>query len=139
MINQNNERKTMSITADKLVNVYIKMRDKRAQMKAAYEAEDVKIKEQMDLVEANLLEICKSTGADSIKTAHGTAIKSVQTRYWTGDWAAMHKFIRDNDALDLVERRISQLNMKNFLRENPDLMPTGLNVDNKYTVTVRRS
>ena len=129
----------MSITADKLVNVYIKMRDKRAQMKAAYEAEDSKIKEQMDLIESNLLEVCKVTGADSIKTAHGTAIKSVQTRYWTGDWAAMHKFIRDNDALDLVERRISQLNMKNFLRENPDLMPTGLNVDNKYTVTVRRS
>jgi hypothetical protein len=139
MIPQNNERIAMSVTADKLVNVYIKMRDKRAQMKAEYEAEDSKIKEQMDLVEASLLEVCKATGADSIKTAHGTAIKSVQTRYWTGDWAAMHKFIRDHDALDLVERRISQLNMKNFLRENPDLMPTGLNVDNKYTVTVRRS
>jgi hypothetical protein len=51
----------------------------------------------------------------------------------------MHKFIRDNNALDLMERRISQLNMKTFLRENPDLMPVGLNVDNKYTVTVRRS
>jgi hypothetical protein len=51
----------------------------------------------------------------------------------------MHKFIRDNNALDLLERRISQLSMKTFLRENPDLMPVGLNVDNKYTVTVRRS
>lgn len=129
----------MSITADKLVGVYIKMRDKRAFIKAAYEAEDSKIREQMDLVEGSLLEICKATGADSIKTAHGTAIKGVQTRYWTGDWAVMHKFIRDHDALDLVERRISQLNMKSFLRENPDLMPAGLNVDNKYTVTVRRS
>jgi len=129
----------MSVTADKLVSVYIKMRDKRAQMKAEYEEQDGKIKEQMELIEQNLLEICKTTGADSIKTANGTAIKSVQTRYWTGDWASMHKFIRDNDALDLMERRISQLNMKNFLRENPDLLPPGLNVDNKYTVTVRRS
>jgi len=38
-----------------------------------------------------------------------------------------------------VERRISQLAMKNYLRENPDNFPPGLNVDNRYTVTVRRS
>ena len=129
----------MEITADRLVKAYIKMRDARAVLKAKYEEEDTAIKEKMELVEQNLLETCKATGAESIRTAHGTAIRSVQTRYWTGDWAAMHKFIRDNDALDLVERRVSQLNMKNFLRANPDLMPPGLNVDNKYTVTVRRS
>lgn len=129
----------MDITADRLVKVYIKMRDKRAEIKAAYEAQDNEIKEQMEMVESNLLEICKTTGAESIKTAHGTAIRSMSTRYWTGDWGAMHKFIRDHDALDLVERRISQLSMKNFLRENPDLLPSGLNVDNKYTVTVRRA
>lgn len=129
----------MDVTADKLVRVYIKMRDKRAALKAGYEADDNQIKEQMALVEQHLLDVCKSTGAESIKTEHGTAIRSVQTRYWTGDWAAMHKFIRDNNALDLLERRISQLSMKTFLRENPDLLPVGLNVDNKYTVTVRRS
>jgi len=129
----------MDITADKLVKAYIKMRDKRAELKAAYEEQDNAIKEQMELVESNLLETCKATGAESIKTAHGTAIRSISTRYWTGDWGAMHKFIRDHDALDLVERRISQLAMKNFLRENPDLLPPGLNVDNRYTVTVRRS
>jgi hypothetical protein len=129
----------MEITADRLVKAYIKMRDARAVLKAKYEEDDLAIKEKMEMVEQNLLETCKTTGAESIRTAHGTVIRSVQTRYWTGDWAAMHKFIRDNDALDLVERRVSQLNMKNFLRENPDLMPPGLNVDNKYTVTVRRS
>lgn len=129
----------MDITADKMVRAYIKMRDKRAELKAAYEAEDAQIKEQMEMIESNLLEVCKTTGAESIKTAHGTAIKGIQTRYWTGDWETMHKFIRDNDALDLVERRISQLNMKNFIRENPDKFPPGLNVDNKYTITVRRS
>jgi hypothetical protein len=29
--------------------------------------------------------------------------------------------------------------MKQFLDENPNLMPIGMNIDNKYTVTVRRS
>lgn len=129
----------MEVTADKLIKAYIKMRDKRAALKAEYEAADGAIKEQMDVIEQTLLETCKTTGAESIKTAHGTAIRTMQTRYWTGDWEQMHKFIRDNNALDLMERRISQLNMKNYIRENPDKFPIGLNVDNKYTVTIRRS
>ena len=128
----------MEVTADKLTRVYIKMRDKRAEIKAAYDAEDNAIKEQMAIIEAHLLEVCKTTGANSLNTKYGTLIRSVQTRYWTSDWEHLHKFIKENDMLDLVERRISQLNMKNYLEENPDKLPPGLNVDSKYNITVRR-
>lgn len=129
----------MDITADKLVRAYIKMRDARSALKAKYEEEEGQIKEQMDMVESQLLEMCKTTGADSLRTKYGTVSRSVQTRYWTGDWEAMYKFIKEHDAPDLLERRISQTQMREFLKENPDEMPTGLNVDNRYTVTVRRS
>lgn len=129
----------MDVTADKLVRAYVKMRDARSQLKAKYEEEDSSIKEQMDMVEAQLLEMCKTTGADSLRTKYGTVSRSVQTRYWTSDWEAMHKFIMQHSAPDLLERRISQTQMREFLKENPDEMPTGLNVDNRYTVTVRRS
>lgn len=129
----------MDVTADKLVRAYIKMRDARSRLKAEYEEEDNIIKEQMDMVESQLLDMCKTTGADSLRTKYGTVSRSVQTRYWTGDWEAMHKFIMQHNAPDLLERRISQTQMREFLKENPDEMPTGLNVDNRYTVTVRRS
>lgn len=129
----------MDVTADKLVKVYIKMRDAKAELKAKFEEEEGKIKEQMEMIESQLLEMCKTTGADSLRTKYGTVSRSVQTRYWTGDWEAMYKFINDNEAPDLLERRISQVQMREFLKENPDKMPTGLNVDNRYTVTVRRS
>jgi len=129
----------MDVTADKLVRAYIKMRDHRSQLKSQYEEADAEIKEQMDMVEAQLLEMCKSTGADSLRTKYGTASRGVQTRYWTGDWEAMHKFIMEHNAPDLLERRIAQSQMKEFLKTNPDVMPIGLNVDNRYTVTVRRS
>jgi hypothetical protein len=129
----------MDITADKLVKVYVKMRDARSQLKAKYEEEDNTIKEQMDMVESQLLEMCKTTGADSLRTKYGTVYRSVQTRYWTGDWEAMHKFIMQHNAPELLERRISQTQMREYLKENPDELPIGLNVDNRYTVTVRRS
>jgi len=37
-----------------------------------------------------------------------------------------------------LEKRIAQTNMATFLEENPDLLPPGLNVDSKYTISIRR-
>ncbi len=130
---------TEEISADKLVAAYIKMRDKRAELLREYEDADTGVKTQMEMVEAKLLELCKTVGADSLKTKHGTVIRGVKTRYWTSDWASMHKFILEHQMPDLLEKRISQSTLKQLLDENPDMMPPGVNVDSKYSVTVRRS
>jgi hypothetical protein len=127
------------IPVDRLVAAYIKMRDKRSELLRAYEEEDEAIKVQMDMVESKLLDLCKTIGADSLKTQHGTIIRSVKTRYWTSDWEAMHKFILEHKMPDLLEKRISQSTMRQLLDENPDMMPPGVNVDSKYSVTIRRS
>jgi len=126
------------LQADRLVQVYVKMRDKRAALSAAFEADDNRISAQMDLVEAELLKMCKSIGADSIRTPFGNVYRTVRTRYETSDWEQMYKFITEHDVPQVLERRISTTNMKQFLEENPALMPIGMNVNNKYTVTVRR-
>jgi hypothetical protein len=126
------------IPTDKLVKIYIKMRDKRSEIKAAFEQEDAAIKAQMEVVESKLLETCKVAGANSINTGVGTVIRSVQTRYWTSDWESMHQFIMENQAPELLERRISQTTMKEFITNHPDKLPKGLNADSKYVITVRR-
>jgi hypothetical protein len=127
------------VGADKLAKVYIKMRDALQQLEREHEERVANIKSQMELVENELMEICKATGADSIKTPHGTVIRSVKTRYWTSDWESMHEFIRQHDAYDLLERRVHQTNMKTWLEENPNFLPQGLNSESRYSVTVRRS
>jgi hypothetical protein len=127
------------VPTEKLVKAYIKMRDARAALSAQYEADDKKIKDQMDLIEHTLLDVCRRAGADSIKTGAGTVIRGVRTSYWTSDWESMHNFIKENQALDLLERRVAQKAMGEFLKANPDKMPKGMNVETKYTVTVRRA
>jgi len=133
-----NEATTKTYDADKLVTVYIKMRDKRAELKRQFEEQDAVLESSMDAIEAELLEVCKRTGQDGGKTAHGTFSRTVRTRYWTSDWERMRQFIRTHDAIDLLEQRIHQTNMKAFLTENPDKVPEGLNVDSKYSIVVRR-
>lgn len=123
----------------KLVRVFIKMRDKRDQLRKKFETEEAEIEEQMDMVKAELLKACESLGASSFRTDHGQVIRTVKTRYWATDWAAMHEFLKENDALDLLERRIHQTNMKQYLEAHPDQLPPGLNADSHYEVTVRRS
>ena len=130
---------TEEIPVDKLVAVYIKMRDKRAELLREYEDQDEAVKQQMEVVEGRLLDLCKTIGVDSLKTKHGTVMRGVKTRYWTSDWQSMHNFIMENKMPDLLEKRVSQSTMKQLLEENPDIMPKGMNIDSRYAVTIRRS
>jgi hypothetical protein len=50
----------------------------------------------------------------------------------------MYRFIKEHDAYGLLEKRIQQTHMKEFLAENPDVYPQGMNVENQFTVVVRR-
>ena len=118
--------------------VYIKIRDKRAANKKVFEAEDQDLEEQMKVLAQEMLDVCKDMNADSIRTPHGTIMRSIKSRYWTNDWHSFHLFVKENEALELIEKRISQNNMASFLEENPDKCPPGLNVDSRYAVVVRR-
>lgn len=128
----------METSVDRLAKVYVKIRDKRRELLDAFEAEDNKLKEKLAVLKEELLLMCKAMGADSIKTAHGTVIRSVKTRYWTSDWEEMYDFIKENDAYGLLEKRIHQTNMKEFLEAHPDRIPTGLNADSEYEISVRK-
>jgi len=129
---------TQNISISKLVKVYLKMKAKRSELASKYADEDGAIKTQMDMVKHALLNHCKETGADSVRTEEGLFYRTTRQSYWTSDWESMGKFIVDHKVPELLEKRIQQTNMKQFLEENPELLPPGLNVDSEYTVTVRR-
>ena len=130
---------TPDVSAEKLAEIYVKIRDARSALKERFEEEDSALKEQLDTLAGKMLDLCKDIDADSIRTSAGTIIRKVDTRYWTTDWEAMYQFIEENEAFPLLEKRIHQTNMKQFLEEHPDKLPVGLQADSKYTVVVRRS
>lgn len=130
---------TDTISVDRLVAAYIKMRDRRSELLRKYEEEDAEVKTQMEIVESRLLQLCKDIGVDTLGSKHGKVMRTVKTRYWTNDWESMHKFILEHKIPELLERRISQSVIKQFLEENPSVMPPGLNTDSRYAVTIRRS
>ena len=121
-----------------LVIAYRDLRDTISDKETQHKGEMAKLREQLDSLSAQMLEICKETGADSIKTSVGTISRRVQSRYWTTDWQSMYAFILENDAPYLLEQRIHNGNLKEFLEENPDKLPIGLQADRKYIIHVRK-
>ena len=124
---------------DQLTAIYLKIRDTRAENKREFENVDKDLEEQQKMLAEQMLDSCKEIGADSIKTPHGTIIRLVKSKYWTGDWDSMYTFIKEHNAFGLLEKRLHQTNMKDFLNENPDALPMGLNVESEYTIVVRRA
>ena len=121
-------------TADKLVKIYVKIRDKKRDL----EKQIRELEEQQNMIQSELLAICKETGTDGLKTQYGTVSRKLNKRYWTSDWESFYAFIKEHDALHFLHQRISNANVETFLEENPDLHPPGLQADTEYSILVRR-
>lgn len=124
-----------AVPLDKLVRIYMKMRAKLSELDAEVEA----IKEQQQMIKNEIKDRMRSVGAKSMKTAHGTVSLTEKTRYYTQDWDSFKRFVIENDAVDLLEKRIAQTNMKLFLQENPAMVPPGLNSDTELDVSIRKA
>jgi capsule polysaccharide export protein KpsE/RkpR len=133
---ENNE--AVTIPMDKLARVYRKMQTKIQQLTAGYETEVEVLKAQQEVVKTALKDQMLALGVKSVNTAEGTVILSTKTRYSTQDWDAFKEFMKEHDALDLLEKRIAQTNMATFLQENPTLVPPGLNSNSEYAISVRK-
>ena len=128
----------MTIPVEKLVGAYTKIRAKRSEISAKFKEEDGSLAEQQDKIKRALLDYCKDQGVDSVRTASGLFYRTVKQRYWTSDWSSMHAFIMDHNLPDFFEKRLNQTNVRQFIEENPDLIPAGLNVDSEYVISVRK-
>ena len=128
----------VEVSAAELAEQYIRIRDKRDELKAAYSERDKKLEERMDALTAQMLVLCETTQATSIRTDAGTIIQRMETSFSTTNWDTVYEVINEYDAPWLLWKRINNTAMKEFLAENPDVYPAGLNVENKRTIMVRR-
>jgi hypothetical protein len=127
------------ISVDKVVEVYIKIRDARDEARKKADEIEADFESQLKVLEVQMLDVCKSTGATSLKTPCGTIMRSEKRRYWTNDWEKFYDFMFEHNVPELLEKRIHQTNIKQFLEENPDMLPLGINVEAEHSITVRRS
>ena len=120
---------------EKLMQAEVNMREAIEDLEN--QVKDIKAKRAQ--IQNALNEACQKLNVTSLKTSVGTLTRTLKTRYWTTDWPEMYKFLKENDALELMEKRISQSNMKDFVANNPDLSPPGLQATSEYSVSIRKN
>ena len=121
------------------VKLYIELRDKKAEMKAEFDASVATIQEKMDKLEAKLLEAFQKAGTDSVKTPFGTAYTTVRTSVSAADREAFLQFVKDNGEWALLDVRPLKSAVEQFRAANDNELPPGLNVREERVVNIRRS
>lgn len=127
------------VSVDALTRTYLKIKGARSELKAKFDEEDGKLKEQMERIKRALLDYCKDNEVESVRTEHGLFYRSLKTKYWTSDWQSMYRFVVENEVPELFAKSLNQTNVKQWLEENPDKVPEGLNIDSEYQVSVRKA
>lgn len=121
------------------VSMYIKLRDKKAQMKAEFDAQIAPIQEKMDKLEAKLLEVFNTTGMDSVKTEFGTAYATVRTTASVADREIFMEYVKNHQEWGLLEVRASKAAVDQYRSANDDELPPGINLREERVVNIRRS
>lgn len=128
---------------EELVKTYLTIRNERDRIEAEYKDQDAALKAEMATLEQAMLSGCNEIKADSIKTPHGTIIKSLKERFTCSDRDNFNKFVLEHGAVELFESRLHQGNFKEFMSERNNALhvaglPPGVNVMREFAITVRK-
>lgn len=127
------------INTAKLVKAYVNLRTARAELKTKFEEEDAKLKQQQVQIENTLLAHLNETNQTSGKTIHGSFYKQEEIRPMGSDWDALYRWIKENDAFECLEKRITRTFINKYMEENKGAIPPGVSVMREFVVRVRKN
>lgn len=117
----------------------IDIRDRRATLKQEFEEKDKLLREMYDKGEAWVLNALSELGVDSVRVASGTAFITTKVRSSIADWNAFSNFIRESGEVDMLQHRVSDTTLKEFMESNAGATPPGITVSPERVVNIRRS
>jgi hypothetical protein len=121
-----------------LLKLFIGLRDRRAQRKAAYNDDDSGDKEKQNKIEVEFLQRFQNRGIDNVSAREvGTAYRSTRSSATVADWDTLLDHVKDNDAWEMLERRVNKTAVEQFKAVNDDL-PPGINWSETQVVNFRR-
>lgn len=121
-----------------LLKIFIGLRDRRAQRKAAYDADDANDKDKQNKIEVEFLRRFNERGVDSVASReHGTAYRSTRSSATVADFEAFLTHVKEKEAWELLERRVNKSAVQDY-RDVHDDLPPGVNWSEAQVVNFRR-
>jgi len=121
-----------------LLKFFIALRDRRAERKAAYQADDEGDRHKQEKIETEFLRRFQDRGIDNVSARGvGTAYKSTRASATVADWDAFLEHVQENEAWEMLERRVNKTAVEQFRDHNDDL-PPGVNWSETQVINFRR-
>ena len=127
----------MELNTEKVIQKYLALRTEK-------EAIEAKTKEKVAGIKANLLKIeawlkdqMDASGETQKKTPSGTAFITTVDFANGAEWDAVLAFIKENEAWDMLEKRVSKNAVRQYLDKNKKV-PNGVNYGTRIDVQVRK-
>jgi len=127
----------MSLTVDQVIEAYLKYRNKKEALEAEIKDQVKDLKDKMAKLEAWIKEKADADGVTSFKTANGTAFLTTTDYANVADWDAVLNFIKENEAYDMLEKRVSKTAVRGYIEQNK-AVPSGVNYGTRIDVNVRK-
>jgi len=130
--------KVTELEDSRLLEMFIALRDRRARRKADYDADDAGDREKQDKIEVEFLRRFNERGIDNVSARGvGTAYRSTRSSATVADWDTLFPFIQENEAWEMLERRVNKTAVEQFKAVNEDL-PPGVNWNETQVINFRR-
>jgi hypothetical protein len=128
----------MSFTVEQVVETYLKLRRKKEAVENETKDKVADIKAKMTMLESWLMQKAGEDGVTSFKTTAGTAFVTTTDFANVADWDAVLAFIKENDAFDMLEKRVSKTAVRAHMDETGDV-PPGITYGSKIGINVRKA
>ena len=123
---------------NELIDRYIQLRDKKAQVVRAHEANVARYDEAMAKIEETLAKHMTDSGTDRVGSAAGTAFFSNTRSATVADRDAFFGFLQASDLWHLADIRAAKKQISDYRDEMNDL-PPGINWRETRVVRVNRA
>lgn len=127
----------MSVNVDDVISTYMKLRGQKDALEAEVKEKVSTIKAKMEKLESWIKEQADAQGVTSFKTRHGTAFLTTSDYANVADWDAMIAFVKENEAYDLLEKRVSKVAVRGYI-DQTKAVPPGVNYGTRLDVNIRK-
>ena len=120
------------------IKSYIDLRSQLDDKRKEYKDFESMVKEQMEMLETQILEECNTTGVESFKTAYGTAFKTTKTYARIFDTEARNQYIKETGDFALITAHVNKTHVQELLDTGVDPSEFGGEFTTEQAIQIRK-
>lgn len=126
-------------SAGAVIEAYLRLRTQKDEIKDRHKDELAPVNLKIEKLEAFMLNILNASKVDSMAfKGVGTMFKQLVTSVTVEEWDATLAWIREKNAWEFLERRVSKTVVQEYSESTGDI-PPGIKVSQETEVRVRKS